>query len=484
MVVSKIDLNIKARYLQQVKQIHPNIKIFSKYLGQAKKITLYCNRCKHTFTQQARVVLRSNNKWGCPYCNRIENAKKHIIDPKIAIKRVTDRFPYIIYILGYQRSTSKPLFYCNNCKSYFRAKIFNIIKSRYGCLICSRIHMNDDKRLTNATFKQRIAKMYPNLKIIDTYQSNIIAITFLCKLCQHQFKASPSCLYSRQYGCPYCRDNLSHPKNAKYFNQHDFITELKYRLPSFVLRSPFKSYHKQIKLQCKRCLYIWTTTPRNAFHRNLNLCPRCMKWKQQSLKLNCVKLYKQSVRNKYSNETYYHYCNVAIVWYVRQKTLSIQILSLFNGTTNNIKIRCKECGFKRSILADTLLKAPTCPNCNRHFWSHGERTIANILSQYNISYIHSFKPYTLIDQYVLHFDFKIGSHILLEYQGKQHYQPIDYFGGKESFARQQKHDRMKRAWAKQNGYLLIEIRYNQNIKDIMLPLISLLTGDMTVGNDN
>lgn len=62
--------------------------------------------------------------------------------------------------------------------------------------------------------------------------------------------------------------------------------------------------------------------------------------------------------------------------------------------------------------------------------------------------------------------------------------PIDYFGGKESFARQQKHDRMKRAWAKQNGYLLIEIRYNQNIKDIMLPLISLLTGDMTVGNDN
>ena len=37
--------------------------------------------------------------------------------------------------------------------------------------------------------------------------------------------------------------------------------------------------------------------------------------------------------------------------------------------------------------------------------------------------------------------------ILIEFNGKQHYQPIKYFGGTKQFNIQQKHDQMKKKWA-------------------------------------
>lgn len=52
-----------------------------------------------------------------------------------------------------------------------------------------------------------------------------------------------------------------------------------------------------------------------------------------------------------------------------------------------------------------------------------------------------------------------SQNILIEYQGLQHYEPIDYFGGEKQFDRQQKHDQLKRDYARKNGYNLIEVPY-------------------------
>ena len=49
--------------------------------------------------------------------------------------------------------------------------------------------------------------------------------------------------------------------------------------------------------------------------------------------------------------------------------------------------------------------------------------------------------------------------ILIEFQGKQHYQPVQFFGGEERFKIQQIYDEYKRAYCQRNGYKLIEIPY-------------------------
>lgn len=60
----------------------------------------------------------------------------------------------------------------------------------------------------------------------------------------------------------------------------------------------------------------------------------------------------------------------------------------------------------------------------------------------------------------LSYDFYLPQYnVLVECQGIQHYEPIEYFGGEEQFKIQQEHDRRKREYAEKNGYKLLEIWY-------------------------
>lgn len=58
--------------------------------------------------------------------------------------------------------------------------------------------------------------------------------------------------------------------------------------------------------------------------------------------------------------------------------------------------------------------------------------------------------------------------IAIEYNGIQHYQPIDYFGGSEGFINTQKRDSQKRRKCKKNNCYLIEIKYDLNVEDAIM----------------
>jgi hypothetical protein len=51
--------------------------------------------------------------------------------------------------------------------------------------------------------------------------------------------------------------------------------------------------------------------------------------------------------------------------------------------------------------------------------------------------------------------------IAIEYQGEQHYRPVEHWGGEDAFQRQVERDRLKRKLCKRNGVRLIEIKFNQ-----------------------
>lgn len=56
-----------------------------------------------------------------------------------------------------------------------------------------------------------------------------------------------------------------------------------------------------------------------------------------------------------------------------------------------------------------------------------------------------------------------GLKTAIEYQGKQHFEPIDYFGGEEAFKKLQQRDMEKQELSKKNGVRLIYINYWENI---------------------
>lgn len=66
-----------------------------------------------------------------------------------------------------------------------------------------------------------------------------------------------------------------------------------------------------------------------------------------------------------------------------------------------------------------------------------------------------------------HFDVWIPElSIAIEYQGQQHYEPIDHFGGEEGFKKTVQRDNRKRKLAKAHNVLLIEVDSETNIEDI------------------
>jgi very-short-patch-repair endonuclease len=105
-----------------------------------------------------------------------------------------------------------------------------------------------------------------------------------------------------------------------------------------------------------------------------------------------------------------------------------------------------------------------CPACSS---SNGENKVRRFLESKGIRFQTEVR---LITGTRYSFDFVLSdSKVLVEFNGKQHYQPIKFFGGKKGFRRTQERDRFKAQWAAENGFELIVIPYWEfpNIDNIL-----------------
>lgn len=95
----------------------------------------------------------------------------------------------------------------------------------------------------------------------------------------------------------------------------------------------------------------------------------------------------------------------------------------------------------------------------------GEEYIKKYLQKNNISFNAQQKFSDLLGtgDGQLSYDFSIPDekygYILIEYNGIQHYESVEYWGGEAAFKKQKEHDKRKRDYAKKHGYKLITIKY-------------------------
>lgn len=81
----------------------------------------------------------------------------------------------------------------------------------------------------------------------------------------------------------------------------------------------------------------------------------------------------------------------------------------------------------------------------------------NVIFQHRPYFLHTDKGQLSYDVYLTKYK------IAIEYQGKQHYEPIDFFGGDKTFQLQQKRDEIKQILSKQNNIRIIYITYKDPI---------------------
>lgn len=142
-----------------------------------------------------------------------------------------------------------------------------------------------------------------------------------------------------------------------------------------------------------------------------------------------------------------------------------------NGRTRPQFLCQCDCGNQKVIQKDSLMNGTISCGCLN---SRGEREIAEYLREHKIKYEIQYGFPDLVGGLPLKFDFAIFDKndkliALVEYQGEQHFEIVDFFGGEKKFERQQMNDEMKRSYCKNKGIPLIEIPYWENIDKYLAP---------------
>jgi len=136
----------------------------------------------------------------------------------------------------------------------------------------------------------------------------------------------------------------------------------------------------------------------------------------------------------------------------------------YKGNRQHIVLRHEKCGHTfRARYADIKQYHHGCPFCSPS--SSAETKILSILEsdlglKANEDFYYAYIVPDLKYKSNLHFDFYFkDSKVAIEYDGKQHYFPCEYFGGIDSFYDTQLRDSLKTQYCANNKILLFRIPY-------------------------
>lgn len=95
--------------------------------------------------------------------------------------------------------------------------------------------------------------------------------------------------------------------------------------------------------------------------------------------------------------------------------------------------------------------------------SKGEKQIDNILMNKNLSFLKQ-KPFSdCVQKGLLRFDHYVPElNLCIEYDGEQHFKPIDYFGSEKTYNETIARDTIKNSYCEENGINLLRIKHNKN----------------------
>ena len=199
----------------------------------------------------------------------------------------------------------------------------------------------------------------------------------------------------------------------------------------------YKKTTEKVKIICS-VHGIFEQTPKA--HLNKRGCPMCSRNKKET-NSSFIEKAKLVHGDKY---------DYSLVNYVNNKT--------------KVKIICSVHGVFEQI-PNAHLNDQGCPKCRS---SHGEETIRGYLLKNNILFEEQkrFKECKNIKS--LPFDFYIPKkNLLIEYNGRQHYETVEHFGGREQLKIQRHNDWLKRKFARDNHINLLVISYKENVEDLL-----------------
>ncbi len=346
-----------------------------------------------------------------------------------------------INVLGkYTKSHIKTSHRCNICGNEWSAFPSNILKG-HGCPKCKNKTIRQKLIKTHEEYVNEVEIKNSNIEVIGTYVGNKTKIIHKCKICNYKWLVSPLSIL-KGHGCPECKSKKMSQERSK--THEEYIEEVRISNPDIKVVGLYKRANIKIKHKCKICNHEWDVIP-NSISKGYG-CPKCA-------------LKKQSVKQTKTHEQYVY--EVSII------NPDIEVVGKYKNARTKILHRCKKCNNEWDILPDGVLRGNGCVKCKSY---RGEEKILKYLCNNGImhNYQKTFSDLRGIGRGLLSYDFYVKSHnLLIEYQGIQHYEPVDYFGGEEQLKIQQEHDKRKRDYAELHNINLLEIRYDEDVDTLL-----------------
>lgn len=132
-----------------------------------------------------------------------------------------------------------------------------------------------------------------------------------------------------------------------------------------------------------------------------------------------------------------------------------------SGDGRRLEVRWVEPMFCNGSMEDVIVNINAVSDAYRGS-SKGEELIAGYLDRYGVPYEREWA--VAVKGHVRRFDFLVhrdGGDVLLEFDGEQHFRPVDAFGGEAGFLDRRRADRDKNREAHRRRMPLLRIRYDQ-----------------------
>lgn len=293
-------------------------------------------------------------------------------------------------------------------------------------------------------FIRELYDINKHIIVNSTYTGALDKVHCICDVCGNEWDAIANNLL-RGSGCRKCYFT-SRIKKADVF-----IQEVNNINPYIEIIGNYKNNNSKVLCRCLLCNTTWNPVANSLLKGHG--CPNCSK----NMKKDTSTFIKQ----------------------LQQISPNIIVTGKYVNATTPIECKCKQCGNNWFPLPNNLLlKKYGCPECAE---SLGEKEIKKYLEHNLIIFERNkkYKELVGIGKRNLSYDFYLNDYnLLIEFQGKQHEQPIDYFGGEKSFVIQKEHDKLKRDYAFNHNIRLLEIWYFnfKHIDEILNSELSLSKG--------
>jgi hypothetical protein len=346
---------------------------------------------------------------------------------------LTIKNPAIEVVGRYIDANTKILHHCLIHNVYWETTPSRALQG-VGCEMCKKERFHKTKCKTHEQYVNEVSVVNPNIEVIGKYIDATTSIEHYCKKHCVLWNCLPDNIL-HGHGCKECGNEKIGDKFRKTHEQ--YTKEVKAINQDIIVIGQYVGANIPILHKCKVDGYEWNAAPASILYGSG--CPKC------------------GGTLKRTHEEYVK--DVSLI------NPDIEVIGEYVNATTPVLHKCKMDGYEWLTTPCVILMGCGCPQCNE---SHGERLVRQWLKNNDIQYISQKKFDDCKDAYPLPFDFYLPDYnCCIEYDGKQHYESVVWFGGQKSLEYIQKHDEIKTEYCKNNNIKLLRIPYFKNVEETL-----------------